>query len=191
MKNITKDQKDIIIKAGVVLSVFLIIWIFLYIPLSKKTKATLGEISIIEEEIKTIADLTDGRQITGETIIALKNRLKELVNKFPQGEEEAIRESSLFAKKCNVELVSLEFSPKKIVFDDQGKTITVDSRGFQKVSFFLELVCTYEELLRYLEVLKNNLSAFISIDRLSILKIKDSIDKKLEVKIHFDIYLLS
>jgi len=191
MKNITKDQKKIMIKAGIILVVFLVVWLFFYIPLSKRAKSILSETLAIEEEIRMIESLTGGQEIIGETIISLKERLARLMNKFPKGEEEAIKEASLFAKKTKVEIVLLEFSPKKAVFDNQRKPIIVDGREFRKVSFTLELICTYEELLRYFELLKNDLSAFISINRLSMHRIKDFSDKKLKVKVNFDIYLLS
>lgn len=191
IKLITVSQKKIIIRGLIALLVFLILWVFVYSPSKNQVKAIKLKLLNIESEIKGIEAMAGGATIRGETIKSMRQRLQALKDKFPAEEEGALSMLSDFAQKLNIELISIKPQPKKIFLDEHGKEIVIEGRVPQTVFVSLRLRCSYEDLVKYIEVLRQDLPGFITVERLNISKDRSGKTARLDAVLNFNLYFLS
>ena len=186
----TRSQKKIIFRSLVTISVFLILWLFIYLPAKKEVKRIKLELSRVEGEIKNIASIA-GKTIKDEGIKSMHERLQALNNKFPAKEEEALRLLSNFAKKLNIGLISIKPKPKEIFLDEDDQELKIEEKTCKIVFISVRMRSDYENLVKYIETLKDNLPGFITIEELNIAKYKFQNTARLEITLDFNLYLLS
>lgn len=191
MKKITPAQKKIIIRGLIVVLVFLFFWLFIYSPTKNEVKKIKLELSGLENEIKQIEAMAGEPTIRGETIKSMQERLQELNNKFPAQEEEALRMLSDSAQKLNIELISIKPQPKKILLDQYGKEVKIAEKTCRIVFVSVKMKCRYEDLVKYIEILKQDLPGFVTVERLNIVKDKFGKTVKLNIRLDFNLYFLS
>ena len=111
---------------------------------------------------------------------------KDFSSKFPEKEEESLRILSDIARNLNIEIISISPKPKR-VFEAAGR---VEEKICQFISVSMEMRGTYFNLVKYIESLKKDLPAFLSIEELRIKKerIEGSL---LNIMLTFKLYLLS
>ena len=190
INKIASSQKKIIYRSLITISVFLILWLFIYLPVKKRVRGLQSELSRLESEIKNIESIA-GKATMSEGINSMHQRFQELNNKFPAKEEEALGLFSNFAKKLNIELISIKPKPKEILLDEDDKEIQIEGKTCQIVFVSVRLRCDYENLVKYIETLKDNLPGFLTIEKLNIAKYKFQNTARLEITLDFNLYLLS
>ena len=190
INKIASSQKKIIYRSLITISVFLILWLFIYLPAKKRVRGLQSELSRLESEIKNIESIA-GKATMSEGVNSMQQRFQELNNKFPAKEEEAFRLLSNFAKKLNIEFISIKPKPKEIFLDEDDQEIKIEEKTCQIVFVSLRLRSDYENLVKYIEGLKDHLPGFIAIEELNIAKYKFQNTARLEITLDFNLYFLS
>lgn len=190
MKNISPPQKKIIIISIIVLLVFLVFWFFIYLP-SKNTVARIkSELISVESQVRKIETIIGKTKSMDESMQLLIERYRALDDRFPLKEEESIRMLSRLSHKLNIELVSIKPQPKAAFLDDNRKEVEIDGRICQRVFVAMKINCSYKDLVKYIESLKQTLPAFITIEKLRVKK-DGTGTRGLNVTLDINLYLLS
>ena len=187
--NLTEAQKKIIMVAVSVLFIFLLFWVFLFLPASKQIAALKNELISTEQQIQGIEILLAGSQSRDEAIRLLKQKQQYLSNKFPQTEEESLRLIPEIARKMNISVISVEPGSKTEVLDEAGKPIIVENKVAKYLPITLEISCYFKDLVKYALELKTVLPAFTSVNSLEIKK-ENQLTGKIRTNIEFNLYLL-
>ena len=67
----------------------------------------------------------------------------------------------------------------------------IEGKACEELSVSMEIRCLYNDLIRYIETLRNSLPAFVSIEKISVTKDKSASPSKLYVRLYIKLYLLS
>lgn len=190
-------QKKINIVSAAVIAVFLIFLFFVYLPAQKTVARLKAELEETEGRIQEIESLLDKTKPLAENITMLKARYKELSNKFPEREEEALRALSDLARNLNVEIISLRPSPKRLLLGQEDKALLIEGKSCRFCAVTVEMRCDYANLVEYIEAVHNELPAVVTVQSLRALKENQDVPASLRVKpklkvtLTFNLYLLS
>lgn len=188
--NLTDAQLKIIIIFSSVLFIFLLFWVFLFLPASKQIATIKKELILTDQQIQGIEMLLAGSQSRDEAIRLLKKKQQYLSNKFPQEEEESLRFISEIARKMNIDVISMQPGSRTELLDDAGKQIVIESKVANYLPVTLEISCHFKDLVRYTLELKAALPALTSVNSLKIKK-EDQLTGKIRATIEFNLYLLN
>lgn len=186
---ITANQKKIIIISCAVFLVFLFFWVFLYFPAAKEIKRLKSEFISTDTQIQQIEMLLKGSQSRDEAIRLLKQRQQYLNDRFPQKEEDTIRFIPEFARKNNIEVISLQSGSKTEFLDATGKQQIIEGRVANYLPITMEVSCSYKDLVTYLLELKNKLPAFVSVISLNVKK-DNQFPGRVRASVLINLYLL-
>lgn len=143
-----------------------------------------------EKQIQDI-ETTIGKDKTLEKgIELLQVSRRRLNNKFPPKEEGGLEMLSDFAKKLNIEFISIEPKPKQAFLDENGSKVELEGKSCQGVLVAIEIKCLYKELVKYIQLLKESLPAFVTIETLRVNKDKSGMPK-LNVILNLNLYILA
>lgn len=191
MKKISISQKKIIIITLIVIGAFISFLIFVYLPSKDSVKNLKAELTEIESAIKYIEEKVIGQGKTiEEGIQSLNARYQELNKRFPSKEEESLVMISEFARKLNIEIVSISPQPK-VAFLSAGSPISIEGKTCQRFAVSIQMRCLYKDLVRYLEALKKDIPMFTTIEGLTISRDSSTQTLRLNVSLGLSIYLLS
>jgi len=196
MKEITQSQKKIIVMGSIVIAAFITFWLFVYMPASNTVSRIKSDLANVEMQIKEIEAMIDDSIPLNESIMLLRSRSEYLSTKFPPKEEEALRMLSDFAQKSHIEVLSIKPEPKRVFLSEDDKEVGIEGKVCQEIYVFMTLSCSYNELVRYINALKQSLPAFVTIDKITINKrtrgSQDKIKRRdLNVTLGLNFYLLS
>lgn len=186
----SKSQIKIIIVAFIVVSVFLLFVLLVYRPAKDKVKLIKAELSSLNSQIVYIEGLIGKDKPLHVGIELLQEKLQELEYKFPQKEEETLKQLSDLARKLNIEVITTSPQPKKDFLDENNKMKKIEGKVFRTVVVGLKIQCFYKDLVKYVESLKKDISTFVSIEKLKIDK-SASGGSKLGVTLQINLYILS
>lgn len=186
---ITENQKKIIIISCAGFLVFLLLWIFLYLPAAKEIRKLKGELASVQQQINVIESFLSGSQNRDQALRLLKEKQQYLSNRFPQKEEGSLKLIPEFARQNKIQVISLAPGAKTEFLDKSGKQLIIDGKTAYYLPITMEMNGFYKDLVRYLLELKNNLPAFASVISLSVKKIDQS-SGKVRANVEFNLYLL-
>lgn len=187
--DITPDQKKIIIISCVVLFVFLLLWVFLYLPSLSQIKNLKNEFVSTQKQIQAIETLLVGPQGRDEAIRLLKQKQQYLTSGFPQKEDQSLRFIPEIARKMNIQVISLNPGSKTEFLDESGRQVIIEGKAASYLPISMEVSCYYKDLVKYLLDLKSNLPAFISVMNLNVQK-ENQLSGKVRANLEFNLYLL-
>jgi Tfp pilus assembly protein PilO len=190
IKNIDINQKKIIIIAFGVFLLSLVFWFFIYTPAQKGIRVMKTDLGVINTQIKEIESIISEAKSVDEGIRVLKERSEVLKARLPRQEEGVISVLSDLAKKTGVEIISINPQSKTDYLDDNGNKIMIGDRCLQSMLVPVELICTFKDLIRYMEAFRSQSPAFITIESLTINK-GAAISLKLNIRADLKLYLLS
>ena len=188
--DLTDNQKKIIIVSLSVLFIFLLFWVFLFMPASKQIATLKNELILTDQQIQGIEILLSGLPSRDEAIRRLKQRQQYLSNKFPQKEVESLRLIPELARKMNIDVISLLPGSKTELLNDAGKGIVIENKVANYLPITLEVSCYFKDLVRYALELKATLPAFTSVNSLEI-KRESQLTGKIRANIELNLYLLN
>lgn len=169
---------------------FLIVGFLIYFRLEGKVHHLRHETLDLQKNIKEVEVLLANGMTPEEGVRLLTEEYEKLNSKFPTQEEEALKLLSEFARRLNVDIVSVKAQPKTDFVDAHQKEIVIEGRKCQEVTVSLDMKSSYKDLLKYIETLKVSLPAFFRIERLKATK-ETSGQLKLNVVLELKLYLLS
>lgn len=190
IRNLSPSQKKIIIISLVVVLAFLFFLLFIYLPTKNTVLKIKSELFDKERQIQEIETMLGDAKSLDEGIRLLKERHQRINKKFPQKEEEGIKILSDFARKLNIQILSIEPKPKQEFLDENNNKVTIEGMTCQSLLVSIEMSCLYKDLVRYIQVLKESLPAFFTIETLKINKDKSG-TLRLNVKFDINLYILS
>ncbi|MFH1360212.1 MAG: hypothetical protein ABIJ41_04145 [Candidatus Omnitrophota bacterium] len=190
IKKISPSQKKIIYSTGAGLVVFLLAWGFFYVPVKRRLRELKADYDQTLSHIQRIESIFGGSENMNEGLSRIEERRRELDAKFPLKEEEALKMLSDFARDLNMEMISIEPQPKTIFLDKNGSEVSIEGKTVKKVFVSLSMKGGFRECVGYLEMLKESLQAFVTIESLDVQK-SGSGSAKLVINLDLNIYLLS
>jgi hypothetical protein len=189
--NINLAQKKIITAVLVWLCVFLVSWMFVYLPARRQVMRMKQQLNAAEEQIRGIEGGLEGNVAIEAGMKLLQEKSGALAAKFPQREEESLRMLSALAQKLNLEIVSLLPEPKTLFLKGQDNLKTeVEGRTCYTVAVAIEMRGSYNDLLRYIAALEESPEAHICVEGLKITK-GTAGPAKLNINLNLKLYLLS
>lgn len=190
LDNLSKAQKKIVTTSSIVVAAFLFFLIIVYLPSHKAVKNVKAELSYIESEIGEIGDTIGKDQPQYLGIELVQSKFAKLSSKFPQKEEDSLQVITNIARKLNIGIVALEPERKKVFTTNSGKELELDGKIIQVVYIDIRMKSFYRDLAKYIEALKEDLPAFMTVEDIKISKgISDT--AKLDVRLKIGIYLSS
>jgi len=166
-KNILANKK-IIVKSLIAFLILIIFWFFIYLPNRNYLSKIKLEVPGLENQIKRIEETMRQAKTVEGTAKLLNNRYLELNEKFFQRDEEGLDMLSVFARRANIEVVSVKASPKAAFTDQSGAKIDFQGKALQAEVVTMEMKCFYRDLVRYLEFLNSTFPALLSCEKMKI-----------------------
>jgi hypothetical protein len=163
--------------------------IFVYAVNNSALRTVKREFFVLNTQIKEITSTMEAFDGMEKGIIALKEKSVRLHEKFPDQAQDSLAALSNFARRLNIDVVSMEPAGKSD-FLYNGKQLLVDGRICQVVRVNLNLKCGFRQLVRYLEGLNNAVPAFICTEKI-LLRKEGEILPRLNVELNLDLYLLT
>lgn len=179
-------DKNKIITICVIVSVILTVWFLMYMPYKKESAKIKAELVQINKQAGEIEERI-GR---AKAMRLVREKREALYSAFPSREEEGLRILFDLAKILNISIVSVEPKPKEVFRDSDNNKITKGKKTCRKVFISLRIKCSYADLVKYIQTLKNALSGFITFERITIEKEKGK-RSQLKVTLDINLYILS
>ena len=190
MKKLSHPQEKTILAALIIALIFLAVWFFVYLPERNRLHQLKEQLSAVEHQIRQVQGTADTNKAIEERIKTLQARHQFMESKFPAQEYAALRLLSDFARKVNMDILSIRSEPKEIFLDEAQQKIDVEGRVGQKLPVSVELKCRYQDMLTYLEMLEDFLPAYVTVEGLRIRKNEDE-SFKLDMTLNLNLYVLS
>jgi hypothetical protein len=187
---ITQTQKRIIMLSASITLVFFIIWLFIFLPVKATVDRIKTELADSNVQIQKIEGEISKTKTLAQGIQSLDTRRKVLENKFPQDVEESLKSLSKSAEKFNIKIISLKPSPKKPLLDENDKPVKEEGKSCELIQVNLVMQGSYENLIKYREMLEDNLSGFVTLEMFSIARNVNAPEDKLTIIWGFNFYLL-
>ena len=187
--SLSKTQIKILGGIGLALVIFLFFWFILYRPARERVVRLKTEWLNTESKIQEFDAVTRGFGSQKEGLRQLNEKSQLMIRKFSSDEEDSIKLISDYAKKMNIEILSLEPTPKADYLDEGGKQVVVDSKVCVKVSISEEIRGSYQDLVQYIDGVEHSLPALLTVEFVKINK-EDAATGKLRANLGLDIYLL-
>ena len=190
IQNLIRSEKKLMILSATALLALIILFFAVYLPAQNKAKTFEKESSQVAGQIKQIEDMVGDATTGGKSLVRFKERFEALDRKFPTGEKEALTMISTFAQRLNIDIGAMKPKPKKDFMDETDNKVMIDGKTCQILGVSLEMRALYEDLVEYIEVLREMLPSLVSIDNLKI--IKDRVESQvLHIRLDLNLYLLS
>jgi len=190
IKNMTPSQKKILIITSIALLTFFMSWLLIYCPAKAKISQLQKKLTDIEREINEIEGAVTKGTSFEEGIRLLEERAYTLDSKFPEKEKEALKMLADFARQLNMDIISTQPQTKKPFLGADEGEVRIETKSCQELFVFIEMKGTYQNLIRYLVLLKESLPAYVMVERLKINKdVTGAL--KLNISLGLNLYLQS
>jgi Tfp pilus assembly protein PilO len=182
------QKKVLAICVGTLLA-FFIIWLFIFIPTTKKVKDLKAELAGLDGQIQQIEGRAGDAKSLDAGIRLLEDKLKVLRGKFPSTEEESIKAFANLAQKSGVTIDSIRPNPRKELLDESGAPVKAEAKTCYVISLVVSARCTFSDLVKFSEIVENNLPALATIQKMDVNK-DPSGTNLLNVSMDVNLYLL-
>lgn len=194
MRKLNSSEQKALLSASIMVVVFVLLWIFIYIPRYSHLSHLKFEFKETEHRIQQIEKVFSAQKDISEGIAQLKKQSQQINAKFPSKEEESLKMFSDFARKMNIEVTSVE-SQHKIPFLNQNQQkVQIDGQTCQSVFVSIDMKGSYKDFVRYLEVLKSALPAYVNFEKVQIRKNAEAATSGaqiLNIRLELNLFLLS
>ncbi len=161
MKKLTPEQKKIIyLTAGVFIFLFILLF-FIYLPSKRQVSSIKKQLSLAREEIAQINKLVGEKELA-QVIKDLKTQADSLRSRLPFRDETIIANLTQKARSLNLEIKNIAIS------DRQPLEQKVSGTALEKLFLSLDLSGEYKALGEYLNCLRNDFPAAVTVDKLKI-----------------------
>lgn len=181
MKKLAQEQKKFIYIASTVAFLLLIFWIFIYLPQSRRLSSIKERLNGVEAQIAQINRIIEGRDLR-EIMEGLNNQLKGIYGKLPPRFDDVVDDLSEDARKLNIEVKNINFLNKELLKD------VIPGYEIEKLPVVMNLVCEYNALGDYLDVLRTKFPVVLRAKQLDI-KGKGEGQPRLDVDLQILAYL--
>jgi Tfp pilus assembly protein PilO len=181
MVRLTREQIKIIYISLIVLVFFILFWLFVYGPQSRRLALIKKELMRAEAQITEIKNLV-GKEELAAAVTQLRIKLNTVTSQLPQGEEVVISNLSQDARNLNIEVKNIIPSDTRLLSN------RIAGYKIEELPISMKLVCEYNILGRYLEKLRNNFPVLVRIRKIDIVG-KGEGKPKLDITLEISAYL--
>jgi len=161
MTGLTKAQKKIIIISLGVLFFLIFIWIFIYLPQSKKVNSIEKELNSAEAKIAEIINIAEGNDLA-EIVKDFRIKLDSLRSQLPGRDEIIIEAITTAARGLNLKVENIFFS------DRQASERQVSGLKIEEIPISMKIVSEYRNFGQFLNLLRSNFPILIKFKKLDI-----------------------
>jgi len=180
MNEMTKEQKKIIYISLIAFIFLISFWVFVYRPQSRKLISIKKELAKAESQIEEITKLVNEEDLA-QNFREYESRFNDLVSCLPSGEEDVIDNLSKTARGLKIEVRKL--IPSQRILLDNGLSYKIE-----ELPISMNLVCEFNVLGEFLNILKNDFPVLIKLRQIEIKSGKDH-DFNLDVSLEISAYL--
>ncbi len=186
----SSQQIRMIVKPAVIIGAFVVFYFFIQSPRQSRLRQLQVEFYGAQAQIEQIEKVVAQGHALEEGIRLFQQNRKYIDAKFPAKEEEGLKGLSDIARSFAMEVFSLKSSPKMPFLSQSQEKVEIDGKTCYRVYVSMEMKGNYAQLIQYIMSLKESLPAYISVEKLRV--IRDSAgSNKLSIFIDFHLYLLS
>lgn len=164
------QEKKIIAIGAIIACGFLCFWLFVYMPTRRAAQAMKAKMVQARVKIQDVELIVGRGGEIRQTIDLLDETSRRLEAKFPSQEEVGLRALSDIARKFNITLESVKPEPKAFFLDDSARKTEIDGKVCQQTAVSVTFRCSFKELVRYLEALRNTAPIFVDMEKVKINK---------------------
>lgn len=190
--NPTKSQKKAMISLLAMALIFIIVIAFVYIPMRRELNRTRAEYGSIEKEIASIKNAAGEGKSLDEIIAALRARLTQLENRFPEKEEIILQNLSERARDLKIDLNNTSPNKKRIVADIDCSALNKKGCILQEMAITMNMKTDFRTFAEFMKSLKDDFPFYIRLDSARL--VKQSGDDKhpiLDIEIKLRAYLIT
>ena len=161
---------------------------FIYLPRTAAIVRLKAELRTLEKRIQSF------ERMGGEIKLGMEQNLLKYDSslpgsKFPAREAQSVQMLSEYARKQKMDIVSLKIQPKVVYLDGRQLSVRLN-RTCYALPVAMEITGHYENLVKYLELVKTYLPAYVTIEKLTI-KTEEPQPGPLKIQLEINVYLLS
>ena len=180
----------ILIKIALVASAFVLFYFFVQAPRSAKLKYLAAQLRSLQEQIQQIESVVAQGRTLQEGVKLFQQSRKNIDSKFPAKEEEGLKGLSDLEHRFDMEITSFKSTPRALFLLPNHEKVEIEGKACHVVYVSVEMKGTYGQLIQYIQSLKESLPAYVSVEKLRIIRDGTSSDR-LSIFIDFNLYLLS
>jgi len=184
---LNKNQKIIFLMAFIVIVGVAVLWVFIYNPARSKMKKLKEELAFIDSEIKKIEMISGGKEKLDIAYEKFYKKFAELERLIPVEEKTTLSALSSTANEMNIDVLSTK--PGKI--EPASLDVETGKKRIMAMPVSMNIKCAYINLGRYLNALRNELPALISVDSVNIVRPGREDATHLDVILSVTLYMLT
>lgn len=185
---INLENKKILVVAAVCAGIIVVFWAFIYFPAANRLKAVKAELASIKREISDIESRSGKRsRDIAQMIESLHKEFKEINQKFPTEEENALKMLSSAASRLKIDIVYMRPQQKKEVLNPQGNRVLIDGAQCFSMTISMEMTGLYKNIGEYVKWLREDFPPLVTMEDISIMRDESRIPQlnaKMELTLH-------
>ena len=190
IREMSLSQMKFLLISGVTALVIIGLWLLMVLPIKYSSSKLQQELQEVQTRIRQIESLVEKGQSLKEATASLADRYRQVSSQFSAQEEESMALLSNLAQRISLQMLSLRSQPKTDFLDEDGRKLEIEGKVCQTVSVFMEMKGSYKTLINYLTALKEELPAYATIEKLSLMG-EDSTLLNLDILLEIRLYLLT
>ncbi|MCM8771087.1 MAG: hypothetical protein NC936_04390 [Candidatus Omnitrophica bacterium] len=144
---------------------------------------------LLEWQVKTAERILDKTKIPQAAAKFLRDRYQKLNNKLMQKEEKSMALLSEFARRLNIEIISVKPQGKTTLLDEYKEKVEFQGKVCQFIPVSLHMRGFYKDLVKYLDLLDESLPAFFTVEKLQLIRMAPK-SPRLDIEMEINIYTL-
>jgi Tfp pilus assembly protein PilO len=183
-----KDRKIIAAAAGISL-LFLIFFVFVFIPKQRSIGVLKSHLKSVEEQIGLTEAMLGNLERLGPVLASMQQELTSFENKLLDKKQisSAISEVSSRAKSYGVEVIEIKPEKPQPLLDEKKQPIYIDKLCLECIKFSLQLRASYKAIAEYIKRIQDSDKVLASIEEVDISKPNAS-DPELSVRLIINVY---
>ena len=177
---------NLLIVSCFLFSAFIIYWVT-----AQKAQRLKSDLLNITGQVSQIESFAGSGENFQDGIKVLQEKYKNIDSKFPAREEEGLRLLWDLARKQNIKVVAIRSQSKVPLLDQDQQKIEIEGKILQKLSITMQLKSSYQDVVTYLEQLKQSSTTYFTVEGLHMNKSPSVNDSGLDVTMDINFYLLS
>lgn len=161
-----KNQRNILIMAGMVLGAILVVLFFIYLPKNREMKKLKTEFLLVKKDLDNIQRITGNAGDIDILITKYAEKIKEYETMLPRREEQTLRTLAKAAADLDIKVLSI--TPQTAILTELP--ITIEGCNCKELKIAIELVTSYRKLGEYFSVLQYKFPTLIRLDSLKLKK---------------------
>jgi len=192
MKEIAQREKSFLIGLTAAALLFVLFFIFVYLPKLQSINKIRGQAYSIEQQIDMTQTMLGDLSKLGPLLADMQKELLSFEERLPgrKNISSVISELSRLAKTSSVKMVSIKQEEPIPLEDENGKSVKMGKSQLEAMNIELNLKGTYKAIAEYIKKTQDSLNILATIDEISIKKNK-AVEKELFSRLLLTVYIVN